>query len=212
MKSIRPALIQYVEEEIIPRYATFDRAHREDHVRMVIRQALELADRLGADAELLYAAAAFHDTGLVEGRERHHLVSGDIIRADARLPEWFTPEQIALIAEAAEDHRASSDHEPRSVYGIILAEADRFIDPETIVLRTIQFSLAHYPDYDREQHYERTITHLKEKYGEGGYLRLWVPDSPNAQRLNTLRQLIADEARLRPLFDKLFTQETTPAS
>ncbi|MBR4433060.1 MAG: HD domain-containing protein, partial [Bacteroidaceae bacterium] len=136
MSGIRSELSAYVEAEIIPCYRSFDKAHQEDHVRMVIRQALELADKLGADRELLYVAAAYHDTGLVEGRERHHLVSGTIVRSDKRLREWFTEEEIELMAQAAEDHRASSDHEPRSIYGRILAEADRFIEGDTIVRRT----------------------------------------------------------------------------
>ena len=100
MNDIREGLKTYIETEIIPRYRAFDKAHREDHVRMVIAQALELADMLGADRELLYAAAAYHDTGLVEGRERHHLASGEIIRSDKQLRKWFSDEDIELIAEA----------------------------------------------------------------------------------------------------------------
>ena len=198
---------EYVEAEIIPRYRGFDKAHQEDHVRMVIRQALELGERLGANIEMLYTAAAYHDTGLVEGRERHHLVSGSIIRADKQLREWFTEEEIELIAEAAEDHRASSDHEPRSLYGRIIAEADRFIDADTIVRRTVQYSLTHYPELNHEGHVERCVSHLKEKYGDGGYLKLWIPDSPNAQRLEKLRVIIRDESRLREVVESILKEE-----
>ena len=96
--------------------------------------------------------------------------------------------------------------QPITIYGRIVAEADRVIVPETIVRRTIQYGLDHYPTLDREQHYERTVQHLREKYGEGGYLRLWFDDSPNAARLTRLRQLIASPAQLRPLFDRLFAE------
>ena len=207
MNGIRSELRAYVEAEIIPRYRAFDKAHQEDHVRLVIRQALELGEAAGADAELLYTAAAYHDTGLVEGRERHHLVSGDIIRSDARLREWFTDAEIELIAEAAEDHRASSDHAPRSLYGRIIAEADRFIEAGTIVRRTVQYSLTHYPDLDREGHVERCVSHLKEKYGDGGYLHLWIPDSPNARRLEELRVIIRDEPRVREIVKRILDME-----
>ena len=207
MNGIRSELRAYVEAEIIPRYRAFDKAHQEDHVRLVIRQALELGEAAGADAELLYTAAAYHDTGLVEGRERHHLVSGDIIRSDARLREWFTEAEIELIAEAAEDHRASSDHAPRSLYGRIIAEADRFIEAGTIVRRTVQYSLTHHPDLDREGHVERCVGHLKEKYGDGGYLHLWIPDSPNARRLEELRVIIRDEPRVRALVEQILEEE-----
>lgn len=211
MSGIRSELSAYVEAEIIPRYRSFDKAHQEDHVRMVIRQALELADKLGADRELLYVAAAYHDTGLVEGRERHHLVSGTIIRSDKRLREWFTEEEIELMAQAAEDHRASSDHEPRSIYGRILAEADRFIEGDTIVRRTAQYSLTNYPSYSFGEHEERCVAHLKEKYGNGGYLKLWIPDSPNAQRLEQLRAIIRDEPRIRQLVRQILSEEISAA-
>ncbi len=57
----------------------------------------------------------------------------------------YWEEEIETVAQAAEDHRASSDHDPRSIYGRIVAEADRLIDPVTIIRRTIQYVLSHYP-------------------------------------------------------------------
>ena len=159
------------------------------------------------DRNLLYAAAACHDLGLAEDRETHHLVSGRIIRADARLREWFSPEQIETIAQAAEDHRASATKPPRSLYGALVAEADRMIDPETIIRRTVQFGLSHYPELDREGHWERTLEHLHEKYAEGGYLHLLIPGSPNEEPLRRLREIIADEGYLRTVFDRLFDAE-----
>ena len=145
----------YIESEIIPRYVAFDEAHRVDHARTVIEQSLKLAEYYDVNRDMVYAIAAYHDTGLTEGRERHHLVSGRIIREDANLRKWFCEEQIETMAQAAEDHRASSDHEPRIIYGRIVAEADRIINGETIVRRTIQFGLSHYPELDREGHWER---------------------------------------------------------
>ena len=211
---INEALRAYVEQEIIPRYAHFDSAHKEDHARTVIAQSLELADlvekdHIPTDRDMVFAIAAFHDTGLCEGRERHHLVSGRIIREDPRLKEWFSAEQIETMAQAAEDHRASSDHEPRSIYGRIVAEADRIIDGETIIRRTIQYSLSHYPGLDREGHWERMCAHLKEKYDYGGYLRLWIPGSPNALRLEAFRRDIRRPGWLRAQFDRLFAQQPT---
>lgn len=204
---IHPELEAYVERKIIPLYDHFDPAHQRDHVRMVIQQGLQLADQLDVDRNMVYAIAAYHDTGLCAGRERHHIVSAEIIRADRQLRQWFTEEQIAVIADAAEDHRASAAHEPRTLYGRIVAEADRFIEPNTIIRRTVQYGLEHYPELDREQHFQRTLTHLHEKYGRNGYLKLWFPDSPNAQRLAQLRQLMEDEAVLRRIFERCFEEE-----
>ena len=200
-------LKEYVESEIIPRYSAFDKAHREDHARSVISEALRLSAFYDVDEDMVYAAAAFHDTGLVEGRETHHLASGKIIREDPRLPEWFTPDQIEMIAQAAEDHRASGTSSPRNIYGKIIAEADRDIIPLKILRRTVQFGMEHYPQLDREAHWRRFLEHLHEKYYYGGYLKLYIPESRNAVSLEELRRMIGDEVSLRKTFDELFDQE-----
>ena len=203
-KEVKQDLREYIEQTIIPQYDHFDKAHQRDHVEMVICQSLEIAERLDVNINMVYAIAAYHDTGLCEGREHHHEVSAHIILSDEHLLHWFTPEQIQTMAEAAEDHRASANHAPRSIYGRIVAEADRFIDPETIVRRTIQYGIDHYPTLSREQHYQRMLDHLHEKYGRNGYLHLWFSDSPNAQRLELLRQLMDDAPRLQQLFNQFF--------
>ena len=200
------SLIHYIETEIIPRYAAFDKAHREDHAQAVIQRAM--GKNYDIDQDMLYTAAACHDLGLAVDRKTHHLESGAIIRADARLRQWFTPEQIETIAQAAEDHRASAKEAPRSIYGALVAEADRMIVPETIIRRTVQFGLSHYPELDKEGHWERTLEHLHEKYAEGGYLRLLIPGSPNEAPLERLRAIIRDTEGLRRLFDQIFAEET----
>ena len=204
---INPSLMEYVETEIIPRYASFDLAHREDHARDVIGEALSLAEHYPVDKDMVYAAAAFHDTGLVDGREVHHISSGRIIREDTRLHEWFSPDQVETIAQAAEDHRASGTSEPRSIYGKIIAEADRDIIPMKILRRTVQYGMEHYPELDREGHWRRFLEHLHEKYHYGGYLKLYIPESRNAARLEELRKMISDEPGLRILFDGIFDTE-----
>ena len=112
------------------------------------------------------------------------------------------------MAEAAEDHRASSNHAPRTIYGQIVAEADRTIEPITILRRTVQYGLTHYPAYDREEHYRRFLDHLLEKYAEGGYLRLWIAAPEKEKRLAELRAMIRNREQLRTLFEQLFQQET----
>ena len=98
--------------------------------------------------------------------------------------------------------------EPRTIYGRIVAEADRVIDPETIIRRTVQYGLAHCPELDREEQYARCLAHLQQKYAEGGYLRLWIAESENARRLEELRGVIRDPQRLRKMFDAAFDTET----
>ena len=202
MTSINTEIQDYVERNIIPLYDRFDKAHRRDHVRMVIEQSMALAAQMDVDADMVYVIAAYHDIGLCEGRERHHIVSAQMLLADVTLRKWFTESQLQTMAEAVEDHRASSDHTPRSLYGRIVAEADRFIDPDTVIRRTVQYGMEHYPELDKKGHYERMVQHLREKYGRGGYLHLWFEHSPNAERLETLRQIIDDENLLKQKFEE----------
>lgn len=201
---VNPNIITYVEQEILPRYEHFDAAHQRNHAKEVIERSLALADYYDVNEDMVYAIAAYHDTGLCEGRETHHLVSGRIIRNDMKLHEWFDEAQIETMAQAVEDHRASSGHEPRSIYGKIVAEADRLITPEKVIRRTIQFTQDHFPDFDKEQQYQRFREHLLEKYSDAGYLRLWIPESDNAVRLEELRKIIRDESQMRQAFEQLF--------
>ena len=206
-RMIPESLQRYIDSEIIPRYAAFDKAHREDHARAVIDRALAMGRQYDIDEAMLLTAAACHDLGLAVDRKTHHLESGRIIREDTRLREWFSPEQIETIAEAAEDHRASAKSLPRSLYGRLVAEADRMIVPETIIRRTVQFGLSNYPELDKEGHRQRTLEHLHEKYAEGGYLHLLIPGSPNEAPLQRLRAIIRDEAQLRGIFETVYREE-----
>ena len=206
-KSLDKTLVDYVEREIIPLYDGFDAGHGRDHVQSVILEALRLSEFYPVRTDIIYTAAAYHDTGLSVDRKTHHLESGRIIRNDTGLNQWFSRDDIELIAQAAEDHRASSDHEPRSIYGRIVAEADRHIIPEFIILRTVQYGLNHYPELDKEGHWQRTCQHMAEKYDEGGYLKLWIPESHNAQGLARLREIIHDKNRLRTLFEAAYNTE-----
>lgn len=208
MESINTDLIAYVESDIIPRYDSFDKAHNRQHVLTVISESLELAKNIdGIDLNMVYAIAAYHDTGLCRDRKTHHIVSGEIIQADTKLRRWFSEEEIVMMKEAAEDHRASADHEPRSIYGRIVAEADRIIDTNTVLRRTVQFGLKHYPELDKELQYERFVEHLNEKYAPGGYMKLWFPESKNALQLRKLQSVICNEEQLRSLFENIYQEE-----
>lgn len=196
---------RFLEETIVPRYDGFDAGHRRDHVHTVMAQAMQMAQYYPeADKCMLLTAAACHDLRLAFGREEHHIHSARIIRSDERLKRWFSQDEIEIIADAAEDHRASSDHEPRTIYGRIVSEADRMIDGDIIVRRALQYGLAHEPQLDREGQYARLMEHMREKYALGGYLRLWIPESDNARNLEAFRRLLADTTAFRQMFDRIY--------
>lgn len=199
--------MEFIEHNILPRYATFDKAHGMEHATGVIRRSLEIATKVGADIDMAYAVAAYHDLGLSGPRAIHHVTGGKIIAADVRLKRWFTAEQIKIMREAVEDHRASASRAPRSIYGRIVAEADRDLDPESVMRRTVQYGLATYPEKSREEHWQRFMQHLHEKYSQSGYIRLWIPGTPNETKLKQLREYINNPFQLRRMFDMLFDDE-----
>jgi uncharacterized protein len=201
-------LVEFVETQILPRYANFDRAHNLEHVTRVIRRSLEMVKTTGADINMAYVIAAYHDLGMSGPRAVHHLTGGKILANDARLKKWFSSDQINVMKEAVEDHRASASHSPRSLYGKIVAEADRDISVDIVIRRTIQYGLGNYPQLDKEGHWKRFKKHMDEKYSVNGYIRLWLPNSPNEKNLNALRQLIANPQKLREMFNTIFAEES----
>lgn len=208
MKNPSLDLVEFIETQILPQYQQFDRAHNMEHVTRVIRSSLQLAQQTGADIDMVYTIAAYHDLGLTGPRAIHHITSGKILMADARLKRWFSSEQLRMMKEAVEDHRASASRAPRSIYGKIVAEADRDLEPTNVIRRTIQFGLANYAELDREGHWNRLLQHLDEKYSTRGYIHLWISGSQNERWLAELRQLIANPSELRPIFEKLYDDET----
>ncbi len=201
-------LVEFIETQILPQYAHFDRAHNMEHVTRVIRRSLNLARHTGADIDMVYAIAAYHDIGMSGPRAVHHITGGRILAEDKRLLQWFSQDQIKVMREAIEDHRASASRAPRSIYGKIVAEADRDISEDTVFRRTVQYGLANYPEKNREEHWQRFCEHMEAKYSASGYIKLWIPGSENEKRLNELRTIIADRARLRQHFDKYYEEET----
>lgn len=209
MNSQTPSLdlVEYVETKILPQYAKFDRSHNLVHANRVIKASLELANTIGADINMVYVVAAYHDLGLKGPRAVHHILSGKILLADTNLKKWFTPSQIAIMKEAVEDHRASASRAPKSIYGKIVAEADRDLDPMSVFRRTIQFNLNTEAQKNKAEHFASFCHHLDEKYSASGYLRVWIPGSANEKKLNELRNIISNPTRLREIFNQIYDEE-----
>ena len=199
-------IMEFVERQILPRYNAFGESHGLRHVTRVIKNSLRLADVTGADIDMVYVIAAYHDLGMEGPRAIHHLTSGKILMADARLKKWFNADQLKVMKEAVEDQRASSSRQPRSIYGKIVAEADRDIDVHEIFLRAIQYGKENDPDKTVEEHWERFAQHMDEKYSNNGYIKLWIPNSPNEKALKELRNIIEDKKLLRKAFDDIWKE------
>ena len=180
-------IMEFVEKQILPRYTEFGHSHGLRHVTRVIKN---------------------HDLGMSGPRAIHHITSGKILMADARLRKWFTAEQLHVMKEAVEDHRASSSRQPRSIYGKLVAEADRDLEPEEVFRRAVEFGLEHNPEMGKEEQWARFHAHILEKYSREGYIKLWIPNSPNEQYLKEIHNIIDDKDKLRRTFDTLYGQLT----
>lgn len=197
-------LKNYIEENIIPQYNNFDAAHNIEHVKRVIDNSLEIAKDYDVNIMMVYTIASYHDLGLSVDRKTHHIISANILLKDKKLLEWFDKQQIDIMAQAVKDHRASSTTRPETIYGLIVSEADRDLDCDVVVKRTIDYGKSNYPDYSKEEHFLRMKEHIVEKYGEHGYIKLWLNTSLNQERIKRLIQLSKDEDQLQQLFNKFF--------
>jgi len=203
---VNPKIFDYIEQCILPKYESFDKAHGREHVDRVIENSLSIASDYDVDVDKVYVIAAYHDIGLHQGRENHEKHSAEVLRSDSKLEKWFSKDEIILMSEAIEDHRASNDYVPRNIYGKIVSEADRDLDYIIILTRIVQYSLEHFPNYTLEQHYARAYDHMQKKYGENGYLKLWLDTEINRKNLSMIRSALRSEERFKTDFVHVFNK------
>ena len=91
MNTLNLEIVSFVETQILPRYAAFGKSHGIAHVQRVIANSIELARIVGADVNMAYVIAAYHDLGMSGERAIHHIIGGKILFTDARLKKWFSP-------------------------------------------------------------------------------------------------------------------------
>ena len=187
-------LVNYIEDEIFPLYNRNEEGHGINHIKTVIKRSIELAQNYDVDIDMLYTIAAYHDLGHYIDRKTHEIISAEMFMQDENIKTWFTDEQRNTIKEAIEDHRASSNHKPRSIYGMIVSTADRMIiDIDNTIKRTYSYGMKNYPELTREQQIERIYEHLTEKYGENGYAKIYLEDKEFEEGLQKLRQALSDK-------------------
>lgn len=207
MHNIDKRLRAYLNNTILTQYQILDKAHQKDHVRKVLKESLIIAKDYQVDMTMVAVVAYFHDIGMIYGRHNHHLTGAKLLEDDLFIKTFFSNEDIKIMKEAVEDHRASKNAEPRSIYGKIIAEADRDINPNTIIKRTIQFGLSEFPHLSKTEVITRAIAHLHEKYGPNGYLKLWINTPKNTRGLLKIHQLLSREKELSKMIEKIYENE-----
>lgn len=190
------ALRDYLDHVILDVYRGFDQAHQPDHVLGVIKESLEIAKAYDLNNDMVETIAYYHDIGMLEGRKTHHLTGAKRLFDDPFLKPHFETDEIIVMKEAIEDHRASRETPPRSIYGKIIAEADRDLFADHVIKRTVQFGLHHDPLLSLSEHVNRAYEHIRDKYGPNGYLTLWLETKTNLEQLLILRHLVLDKEKL----------------
>lgn len=203
-------LQNYIEQEIIPQYRAFDPAHQPDHIYQVIDNSLALANSLPVNPSLVYTIAAYHDLGLSKGRVGHETASKLLVYQDQRLRDFFKEDEILLIGQAVEDHRASIEYEPRSIYGKIVSDADRDLDLDRLIQRTLSFIHHYYVQADYYYCHKDTYDYLLNKYGPQAELRLWLDLPASRQRLAELQSQLMNKDFFKKQFNQIYQNVVGP--
>lgn len=204
-KDIRKDLMSHIESNILIQYQKFDKAHHTDHIYDVIYDSLTIAKSYDVNREMVYVIAAYHDIGLQYGRKTHHITSGDYLKNDPVIQLKFTNEEIEIMRQAIFDHRASNENPPQSIYGLIVAEADRQLNAKDIIYRTALYESSHHPNLSVEEQITYCYDHMLEKYSETGYLKLFLNFNKNQKELNKLREMIKKEEKIKRIFYRILT-------
>ena len=191
---INDKLKEYIEENIFPEYSKNEPAHNIDHIKYVINRSFKFADTIpNINYDMVYTIASYHDIGHHVNAKIHEIVSAEIMYNDNMLKEFFNDEERKIIKEAIEDHRASSNHEPRNIYGKIVSTADRNNTVEACLRRSYSYNKKLHPEYDDEQIFEDCHFHLNDKFGENGYAKFFFKDEEYEKFLTDIRTLLSDK-------------------
>lgn len=190
-KELNEKLVEYIKNEIFPLYDRNEFAHGINHIKTVIRRSLELADGYDVDFNIVYTVAAYHDLGHFIDRKRHEIISAEMFMKDENIKRWFSDEQRLVIKEAIEDHRASCNHVPRTIYGKIVSTADRtIVDIDNTIKRSYTYGKKNYIGLSEEEQFDKVYEHLVEKYGERGYAKVYLKDKEFDEAVSKLRQAL----------------------
>lgn len=195
---VRKELLDYINTEIRNKYKTFDKAHNLSHFKFVTENCVNYGKELinrgeNINLEIAYTVGAFHDIGIMKGREGHAKSSGEIVRKDKKLRNFFDKDTIEMIAQAVEDHSSHLDYTPRSIYGKIVADADRNNSLYLVFSRPVKYGLRNESQYCREEQINRVYAFVQNKFGRNGYVRYWLDIPQTTKEQNMVWSLLDNE-------------------
>ncbi len=193
--NINEELKNYIENNIFPEYEKNEKGHGIDHIKHVIERSFQLVEenKLDVNLDMVYTIAAYHDIGHHIDSKTHEIISADIMSKDKNLRRFFNDDELVVIKEAIEDHRASAKDDPRSVYGRIVSSADRNNKVEDCLRRTYTYGKKLNPSATDEELFLRAYDVLTNKFGEDGYAKFYFKDIQYEDFLRELRELLKDK-------------------
>lgn len=200
---INKELQEYIEKNIFPEYELNELGHNIDHIKYVIERSMKFASTVeGIDYNMVYTIAAYHDVAVRIDRDNHEKVSAEMLLKDKNLRKFFSEEQIKVMAEAVEDHRASKDSEPRSIYGKIVSSADRNVLITSPLKRTFFFRISRKYGMPISKIIEEARQHVIDKFGKKGYAteKMYFDDSDYKKFLEDIEKLASDEEAFRKMY------------
>ncbi len=190
--NVNGKLKKYIEANILVEYEKNDEGHNIEHIEYVLSRALEISKNYNIDLNMLYVVACYHDIACYINRKEHERLSAEKLYNDNKLREFFDEEQMLIMKEAVEDHRASLEYEPRNIYGKILSSADRKVDVDVYLKASMGYYIKTHPDISKEDLIEDSYNFAIKKFGKQGYAvnKIYVKDEKYEKFLNEIQYLI----------------------
>lgn len=197
-------LQKYITIEVFPRYKMNGESHGIEHIKAVIQRTFEIIKEFEESTELkqeinynmTYVIAAYHDIGEYINRKKHNIISGEMMFEDEKLDEFFSIEEKQTMKMAIEDHRASNEYLPRSIYGRIILTADRNNNLADFFKRRVQCCLEHHPEFSLEEIQDEIWKSSKKKFGEKGYAKNkpgYMPSKKLEEYFKKLEEMLGDK-------------------
>lgn len=115
---------KFVEKESLKPGSCYGYEPYKYHFVPMVRYAADLAQKLGADVELVQLAAWLHDIGSIRyGRDNHH-ITGAKIAKDFLQSQNYPDEKIKLVEKCILNHRSSTKKDCQSLEEKIISDAD----------------------------------------------------------------------------------------
>ncbi len=197
-KKLNKKLKSYIETNILPVYDDFDKGHGKNHILAVAQRSLSICSGFDdIDENIVYTAACYHDIGMKIERKNHALHSKELVLKDENLKNFFTQQEIETIAQACADHSTSAGIKPKSIYGMILSDADKDDDIDISLSRAWEYSINHFPENTFDDNVENIYQQIVMRFGENGTVKYYIISPQDSAFLKTMKLFIKDKNYLR---------------